>query len=280
MNRRFLQLTLSGLLLFSMACGPTPTMPAVVQTALPTVQAGVKSGIQTAVPAVQTAIPTFKAGAETAVPAIKTALPPQLRPGEGLPLPGTLIASALNRLSQEEAELAIEAYARDVFSTTIDVTIGRSLAGDLNLPLSIESDATTALRLSGVTYLGVLDDGAASLSLVSGTTGSDLTKSIQQASMGIVSFKQDKFLPEGAEDALVLIHESFPSLVDQPLVLDSEDDGYTFRIKEPADWQLRDGKITLKKSIIRAGVSPGRNYGQINVWALVATGVLAAPFIP
>jgi len=284
MKCRLFHLVLAALLLSGASCGSVPTLPAAVQTALPTVQAGVQSGVQTAAPAVQgsvqTLIPTLQAGAATAVPAIKTVLPPQLRPGEGLPLPGTLVAEALNRLSQDEAALAIEAYARDVFSTTIEVTIGRSVTGDLNLPLSIESGAATALQLSGVTYFGLLPDGAASLSLASGTSGSDLTASIQQASMGILSFQRSQAKPSSAEDALSLILAHFPSLVNQPLVLDSDENGYTFQTKEPNDWTLRDGKITLNKSLVAAGVSPGRSSGRINVWALVATGVLAAPFLP
>ena len=103
---------------------------------------------------------------------------------------------------------------------------------------------------------------------------------IQQASMGILSFRRNQSRPSSAEDALALIHSLFPSLVNQPLVLQSDQNGHTFQTKEPNDWTLRDGKITLKKSLVAAGVSPGRNYGQINVWALVATGALAAPFLP
>jgi hypothetical protein len=284
MKRWLLYLLAFGLLLSGASCGKVPTLPAAVQTALPTVQAGVQSGVQTAVPAVQggvqTVIPTLQAGAATALPAIKTAIPPQLRPGEGLPLPGTLVAEALNHLSQEDAALAIEAYARDVFSTTIEVSIGRSVTGDLNLPLSIESGAATALQLSGVTYFGLLPDGAASLSLASETSGGDLAASIQQASMGILSFQRRQTGPSSAEAALSLIHAHFPGLVNQRLVLDSDENGYTFQTKEPNDWTLRDGKLTLSKSLVAAGVSPGRSYGRINVWALVATGMLAAPFLP
>lgn len=280
MIRSLTGILIAALLLAGAGCGKVPTLPASVQTALPTVQAGVQSGVQTAVPAVQTAIPTLQTGAATVVPAVKTALPPQLRPGEGLPLPGTLVAGALNRLSQEDAELAIEAYARDVFSTTIEVSIGREVTGDLNLPISIESGAATALRLSSVTYLGVLTDGAASLSLASGTSGGDLSASVQQASMGIVSFQKRQARPTSAEAALFLVHEHFPGLITRPLALVSDDDGYIFQTKEPSDWTLRDGKITLNKSMVAAGISPGRSYGRINVWALVATGVLAAPFLP
>lgn len=297
---------LAALILSSAGCGGSKALPPIMQTALPSVQAGVKSGMQTAVPVVEsglkTAMPTVKAGVQTAVPAIEgevktvvptlkagvatvlpaieTAMPSQLRPGEGLPLPGTLVASALNLFSQEEAALAIEAYARDVFSTTVDVTVGRGVVGDLNLPMPVESSTTTALRLSSVTYLGLLSDGAASLSFASGTTGKDLASGIQQASMGILSFRRSKTMPSSAEDALALIQENFPSLVNQPLVLDSAENGYVFRTKEPNDWSLRGGKITLKKSMVLAGISPGRTYGQINVWAVVSTGVLAVPFLP
>lgn len=284
MKRLVLHLLLAALLISGASCGSVPTLPPAVQTALPTVQAGVQSGVQTAVPAVQgsiqTVMPTLQAGAATAIPVIKTAIPPQLRPGEGLPLPGTLVSAALSRLSQEEAAMAIEAYARDVFSTTIEVTIGRGVTGDLNLPLSIESGAATALQLSGVSYFGLLPDGAASLSLASGTGGNDLSDSIQRASMGILSFQRSQARPPSAEEALSLIHANFPSLVNQPLVLDSDQDGYTFQTKQPTDWSLREGKITLNKSLVAAGVSPGRSSGRVNVWALVATGVLAAPFLP
>ena len=267
MKRGLLHLFSATLLLSSMSCSGIPTLPPVVQTAMPTVQAGIQSGVQTAAPAIQgslqTAMPTLQAGAATALPAIKTAIPPQLRPGEGLPMPGTLVAGVLNSLSQDEASLAIEAYARDVFSVTVDVTIGRGVTGDLNLPLSIESGATTALQLSGVTYFGLLSDGAASLSLASGTSGSDLAASIQQASMGILSLRRAQSRPASAEDALALIKTTFPGLANQPLVLQTDQDSYTFQTREPNDWTLRDGKITLKKSLVAAGVSPGRSYGQI-----------------
>lgn len=156
-NRKIPALALLVLFLPSLACNLVPEL----QNLAPTLEAGAQTAqvlaqtaqalAQTALPtfqgSIQTAIPSLQAGLETALPAVQTMLPPALRPGEGLPLPGTLIPKLLSQLTDVEAEAVLEAYILDVFGRPADVTVGRSLVGDLNLPGSVETDTTTAQQL-------------------------------------------------------------------------------------------------------------------------------------
>lgn len=290
-NRKIPALALLVLFLPSLACNLVPEL----QNLAPTLEAGAQTAqvlaqtaqalAQTALPtfqgSIQTAIPSLQAGLETALPAVQTMLPPALRPGEGLPLPGTLIPKLLSQLTDVEAEAVLEAYILDVFGRPADVTVGRSLVGDLNLPGSVETDTTTAQQLAGKTYFGLLSDGSVSLSLGNTESSTDVANSVQEASLGIISRRLEEGMPAEAVPALALILQVYPNLATLNLEYKeyTAENGYTFRTTSASDWGLRDGKIVLKGTVVTAGVKPGRNSGEINVWATVASGSLAAPFL-
>jgi hypothetical protein len=278
------------LVLASLACALSPELQALA----PTLEAGAQTAAviaqtaealaQTALPTIQgsieTTLPTLQSGISTAVPALQTMLPPALRPGEGLPLPGTLIPKILSQLTDVEAEAVLEAYSLDVFGRAVDVTVGRSLVGDLNLPGAIETEATTAQQLAGKTYFGLLADGAIALSLGNTLDSSDIAASVQEASLGIISRRMPQVLPAEAAMALALIHQVYPNLatVNLEYMEYTVDNGYTFRTTTTDNWGIHSGEIVLKGTIITAGVKPGRKDGDVNVWAVVAAGSLAAPF--
>jgi len=288
-------LAVIALVLLSLACGRTsttdqvgPTLEAGLKTAAPAIQDGLgtalptlQAGAATALPIMQTALPTLQAGAATALPALQTVLPPELIPGQGLPLPGTLLPQLLDQLNQEQAALALEAYARDVLGINVDISIGRSTTvNDLNLPVTTESGANQAMQLAGVSYNGLFQDGIASLSLGSGTTsGSDLTGSLENASLGAFSINLSQTMPASADEALALIKATYPGIANRELILSDQTSGYTFQTSEEQDWAIANGQIILKGTLIGAGVAEGRRPGRITVWVTVASGTLAAPFV-
>ena len=295
MNRKTPLLALLVLVLASLACaispeldqlGPTleagaKTAEALARTALPTVQGSIQTALPSLEAGLQTALPTLQSGISTALPAVQTMLPPALRPGEGLPLPGTLVPKILAQLSDLEAEAVLEAYALDVFGRGVDVTVGRSLVGDLNLPGSVETDAATAQQLAGKTFLGLLSDGSISLSIGNTANSTDVTASVQEASLGLISRRMPQPLPAESQPALALIQQVYPNLANLNLVYQeyTAENGYTFRTTITDDWGIRSGQIVLKGTVVTAGVKPGRTAGEINVWAAVASGSLAAPFM-
>jgi hypothetical protein len=229
----------------------------------------------------QTALPSLQSRLETALPAVQTMLPPALRPGEGLPLPGTLIPRILSQLTDLEAEAVLEAYIQDVFGRPVDVTVGRSLVGDLNLPGAVETDAAAAQQLAGKTYFGLLADGSISLSISDTQNSTDVTSSVQDASLGIISRRMPQAMPAESVPALALIQQVYPNLAALNLVYQEYtiENGYTFRTTVTEDWGIRNGEIVLKGTVITAGVKPGRKSGEINIWAAVASGSLASPFL-
>lgn len=273
---------LSGCLLLNMSCGRLPAGEIITpapQSSLP-VTPDLQPAPLTPANSPEPGTASPQAATQNTPQETQTAkLPVQLRPGQGLPLPGTLIAGALDRLSPDDAVLVLEAYARDIFGASIQVRQGPSSVGDLNLPLSLEPGVATALELAEVTYFGLLSNGVVALSLGSGTNNGDLTASIQQASLAMLSFRLSQGFPPDGEGALQVIQARFPGLAGQFLSLQSDQDGYTFSTGKAQDWTLRDGTITLKNSHILAGVSPGRRSGQINIWVVVACGLLAVPFL-
>jgi len=290
-NRNYPALALLVLFLSSLACSISPelqelapTLQAGAQTAevlAKTAEAAARTALPTIQGGIQTVLPSLQAGLETALPAVQTALPPALRPGEGLPLPGTLIPKILSQLTDVEAEVVLEAYIQDVFGRPADVTVGRSLVGDLNLPVSVETDAATAQQLAGKTYFGLLTDGSVSLSLSNTQNSTDVAASVQEASLGIISRRMPQAMPAEAVPALALIHQVYPNLaaLDLEFVEYTVENGYTFRTSNTEDWGLREGKLILQGTMVTAGVKPGRKSGEINVWATVASGALAAPFM-
>ncbi len=274
------QIACALLILLSLACGGTPaanqvrpTLQASLQTALPTIQ----SSLETAIPTLQSGLQT---GLQPALPSLPAGVGAQpLQPGAGLPLPGTLIPQLVGQLNQAQAALAIEAYARDVLGIEIKVTVGRGTVGDMSLPISVESGATMSLQLSGVSYFGLVQNGAASLSLGSGTASGDLTGAVQDASLGMFSLSQVQDAPASPTDALALVQAVYPGLAKQNLVLVDQTRGYTFQTSSAQDWSVAGGQLTLKGSVVSAGVSTGRLPGRVVVWTIVASGLLAAPFI-
>ncbi len=218
----------------------------------------------------------FPSGLPTVqLPSLATLIPP----GKGLPLPGTLIPDLLGKLSEEEASLAIEAYAFDVLGIQVEVTTSKGMVGDFSLPASMEDGAESALALAGVTYFGMWQNGMGSLSLGSGTASGDLTASIEDASLGIFSLRLDQSMPADTSAALELIQKTYPGLRELELIpKEAQEEVFTFSTNQNQDFSLRDGTITLKGSLISAGVSAVRRAGKITVWATIASGDLAAPF--
>ena len=268
---------LIALILLSLACGSTPSAEQVG----PTLQAGLETAAPAIKGGIETALPTLQAGAATAVPALQTAMPPELVPGQGLPLPGTFIPQMLDQLNQEQAALVLEAYGRDVLGLNVDITLGRSTTvKDLNLPVTTESGANQAMQLAGVSYNGLFEDGVASLSLGSGSTsGGDLTGSIEDASLGIFTINMTQPLPATAEEALALVKATYPGIAGQDLVVSDQSTGFTFQTSQQQDWAVANGQIILKGTLISAGVSAGRRPGKTAVWVTIASGTLAAPFV-
>ena len=257
-------IALLTLVMLSLACGKSVD----VEQMAPTVQAGM-----------QTALPTIQAAAATTGPALQTMIPPEMIPGQGLPLPGTSIPQLLDKLNQEQAALALEAYGRDVLGLNLDIKVGRSAAGDVELPVTTESGATQAMQIAGVTYYGLFQDGTASLSLGSGsTTGSDLTGSIQNASLGIFSVSLAQALPASADEALALVKATYPGIASLELTMTDQTEGFSFQTSQAQDWAIANGQIILKGTLVSAGAVPGRRAGKIVVWVTVASGTLAAPF--
>ncbi len=267
-------IALTALILVSLACG---SRPAVDQIA-PTLQAGLQTIAPTIKSAVETVQPTLEAGAATALPAAQTLFP--LDPAKGLPLPGTLFPQVLNRLNEEQAALAIQAYGKDVLGVDVTVIAGRGVIGDLDLPVAVESGVTGALKLAGVSYFALLQDGGASLSLGGGTATGDLTTSIQDASLGIFSFSLAQAMPVTAEQALALVKATYPNLAGKTLVQVDSTQGFSFETAHAEDWAVAGGQVMMKGTVVKAGVAPGRRAGRVAVWVIVASGALSTPFTP
>jgi hypothetical protein len=261
MNLKAILLCLLVLLSASLACRAQAERWA---PEIPTV--GVLSPVETLVSTLEAPgiIPTLLEGGTLPVlPRLQERLTPQA--GTSVP--------------PNEAQLAIQTYAHDVLGLEIQVETGRDRLREMEIPLSAEDEIYTALELTGITYNGIWDRGMASLSFGEGTTVGELTADIENGSLGIFAIRLPEPYPENTEAALEMIRAAYPGLADLPFFVDDDfQDSYAFSTSKGEETSLQGGMITLKGSLITAGVSQARLKGASIVWVVVATGDLATPF--
>jgi hypothetical protein len=182
-------------------------------------------------------------------------------------------------VSQYEAKDAIQTYARQVLGLNLEVTIGGGLAGEVTLPVTTQEGVDAAVDLAGTTYLGLWQDGLASLSLGDGTISGDLTGDIQDASLGIFVIRHDRPLPANSATALELIRTTYPGLAGLQFKEQPAERGFAFAaIENQQNLRLGQGQITLKGAIVLVGVVAGKQPGKTLAWTVIASGELATPF--
>ncbi|MFQ5578470.1 MAG: hypothetical protein ACE5G8_15925, partial [Anaerolineae bacterium] len=235
-----------------------------------------------------------------------TSRPPALSLGGATPRPPTP-APQLPPTDADAAQ-AISRYAADVLGISVEVVTAGSKSGEVTLPPSAEASVEAAVTLAGATYAGVLQGGAASVSLGEGEISGDLNADIQDASLGAFALLRPGPLPAAEAEALNIVRAAFPALSDWPFVLQeiageggssqpaglgggpgkltlptpqggglqsSEGAIYIFLAQtEQTELDVRSGQAKVVTAAALAGVSPG-GAGRVNVFAVVGKGSLA-----
>lgn len=187
-------------------------------------------------------------------------------------------AAAESASTDYEANEAIEQYARDVLGINVTIVGSGAREGDVNVPISTESDLEATASVAGVTYAATLQTGAASVSLGSGDVSGDLEADIQSASLGSFSLIQAGRTATDENSALDLIKATYPGIADLPYTAQETSSGegetYTFIAQtQQNEVDVKTGEATVIAVAALVGVTSTE--GQAIVYAVVGRGDFA-----
>jgi len=208
-----------------------------------------------------------------------------------------------------DAAQAITQYAANVLHVNVEVVVAGSKAGDVPVPQSVQESLDAAINVAGTTYAGLLQNGAASVSLGAGNISGNMDADIQDASLGAFSLLQAGAVPTNETDALVLVQVTFPGIADWPFVLQKAsatngpqpgqgrgklvlptlpgggglqpppqagEQTFVFSAQtQQNEVDVRSGQAKVVVAAALVGVSPG-GVGKVNVFAVVGKGALAS----
>jgi hypothetical protein len=101
---------------------------------------------------------------------------------------------------------------------------------------------------------------------------------IRDGSLGVFAVNVEASPPDDPDGALDLILETFPGLQGYPWAESPTERGYAFTTDEAEGVRVQSWSVELEDTTIHAGVAAGVVEKQSFVWAVVASGVLGAPF--
>jgi hypothetical protein len=219
-------------------------------------------------------IPTLPANPR--LPAGTVALPKVSLTLTALPFtPIPLTVQSVTRVSDYDAKQAIATYAVEVLGITVNVVRAGGARGAVTLPPSVERDVEAGASIAGVTYVGLLENGGASVSLGQGAVSGDLALDVQSASLGAFSLLSQNAMPADQAAALALVKQTFPGIAALDYTPIQAEQGFAFvatSSHQGVDWQTR--QATLVGQAVQAGIIPtGR--AQIAIYAVVGNGAFA-----
>lgn len=198
------------------------------------------------------------------------------------PGPETTPVITLDRgtpVTQIEAEEAIQTFARNVLGLDIPNLRGGGRTGEINLPISTLEGVEVAIDLAGITYFGIWNQGAASLSFGDSSVSGDWVADVEDGTLGAFVLRTPQATPMDAPTALGMIITAFPGLGGYEFFeTNVEEAGYTFKTNQLDKIGIQGWGVNLTGTIISAGVNPGTQEGNSIVWVVVASGALARPF--
>jgi hypothetical protein len=204
-------------------------------------------------------------------------------PTEPPKIAGTVSVQRSTPISQEEAISAIHAYAKDVLGLDIEDLKATGRSGEITFPMSTKEGVDTAVDLAGTTFFGFWDDGITSLSIGDSTVSGDLEADIEDGSLGTFWLWVDQPYPGVESEALSMVLETFPGLSGIDFIKTEREgidtQGFEFMSKQTDEVRLQNWGVTLTGTTFRIGVRPGIRQGRSIIWAVVASGALASPFL-
>lgn len=179
--------------------------------------------------------------------------------------------------TQIDAKEAIQIFAWDVLGLDLPELAAGGTSGQIDLPIRTQEGVDVAIDLAGSTYFGLWRGGAASLSFGDGQVSGDWIADVQDGTLGVFVVRSDLPLPADADAALQLALETYPNLQAYSFYENPSEIGYSFTAADAEDVGVMGWSVTLRGSTIKVGVAPQVTSERSIVWAVVASGVLAAP---